>query len=121
MFDLTGQLAVVTGARRGIGLAFAEALGELGRPVDILVNEAGTIERAPAAEHPDAAWDRVRSTSTLPSCSRGRSGRGWFGANGFERRGDPAAIELHDRDQVVVQIGGFVPPHPSFTFVPSRI
>jgi 2-deoxy-D-gluconate 3-dehydrogenase len=59
MFDLTGQLAVVTGARRGIGLAFAEALGELGRPVDIHVNNAGMIERAPAAEHPDAAWDRV--------------------------------------------------------------
>jgi hypothetical protein len=45
--------------------------------------------------------------------------RAWV--NGFERRGDPAAIELRDRDQVVVQIGGFVPPHPSFTFVPSRI
>jgi 2-deoxy-D-gluconate 3-dehydrogenase len=111
MFDLTGQLAVVTGARRGIGLAFAEALaaagadiagvsasleqegsevqrrvealgrefialpadlaeraavldlaarlGDLGRPVDVLVNNAGTIQRAPAAEHPDAAWDQV--------------------------------------------------------------
>ncbi len=111
LFDLSGQLAVVTGVRRGIGLAFAEALaaagadivgvsaslepdgseaqrrvealgraftplradladreavrslagrlGELGRPVDVLVNNAGTIERAPAAEHGDDAWDRV--------------------------------------------------------------
>jgi 2-deoxy-D-gluconate 3-dehydrogenase len=110
-FDLTGQLAVVTGARRGIGFAMAEALaaagadvvavsahqeptgseiearvtalgrecipltadfsdraavaglanalGELGRPVDILINNAGTIARAPAAEHADADWDRV--------------------------------------------------------------
>jgi 2-deoxy-D-gluconate 3-dehydrogenase len=111
MFDLSGQLAVVTGARRGIGLAFAEALagagadvvgvsrslepegsevqrrvealgreliplradladreqvlalagrlGELARPVDILVCNAGTIRRAPAAEHGDDAWDEV--------------------------------------------------------------
>jgi 2-deoxy-D-gluconate 3-dehydrogenase len=111
MFDLGGQLAVVTGARRGIGLAFAEALaaagadvvgvsrslethgsevqrrvealgrtftplradlgdraavqalaadlGALGRPVDILVCNAGTIRRAPAAGHTDDAWDEV--------------------------------------------------------------
>src|SRR6478735_6768660 len=34
-------------------------LGRVGRPVDILVSNAGTIFRAPAAEHPDEAWDRV--------------------------------------------------------------
>jgi 2-dehydro-3-deoxy-D-gluconate 5-dehydrogenase len=111
MFDLSGRLAVVTGARRGIGLAVAEALAaagadivavsahlepsgsevaarvtalgreclalsadfadraavaglvtrleELGRPVDVLVNNAGTIARAPAARHSDADWDQV--------------------------------------------------------------
>lgn len=110
-FDLTGKLAVVTGAKRGLGRAMAEALaaagadiigvsatleaegsqvaqavesrgrkfsartvdfsdreavGALGaelaameRPVDILFNNAGTIERAPAAEHPDDLWDHV--------------------------------------------------------------
>lgn len=110
-FDLTGKLAVVTGARRGIGLAIAEALAAAGadiiavsaqleaegstvektvtalgrtcrvlrtdfadrdgvtrlaetlrtleRPVDILINNAGTIARAPAAEHSDADWDHV--------------------------------------------------------------
>ena len=108
-FDLTGRLAVVTGARRGIGFAMAEALAQAGadiigvsatleasgsaieqavtshgrrfeaiacdfadvdavaalgerlavRPVDILGNNAGTIERAPAAEHPIELWDRV--------------------------------------------------------------
>jgi 2-deoxy-D-gluconate 3-dehydrogenase len=110
-FDLSGRLAVVTGARRGIGLAMAEALaaagadvvgvsasleeegsqaqrrvealgrsftpiradlgdrdavhalvarlGSLGRPIDVLVNNAGIIRRAPAAEHGDDDWDHV--------------------------------------------------------------
>ncbi|MCX5117822.1 2-dehydro-3-deoxy-D-gluconate 5-dehydrogenase KduD [Micromonospora sp. NBC_00362] len=109
-FDLSGQTAVVTGARRGIGLAMAEALALAGAdivgvsaqleaegseverrvratgrrftalradlgdraavhrlarditalgPVDILVNNGGTIARTPAAEHPDEMWDHV--------------------------------------------------------------
>ena len=108
LFDLSGRLAVVTGARRGIGRAMAQALAAAGadiigvsarlstddevaatirglgrsfeahavdfadrdavialgttlaaRAPDILINNAGTIERAPAAEHPLAWWDRV--------------------------------------------------------------
>ena len=107
-FDLTGQLAVVTGASRGIGFAMAEALAKAGadiigvstnlapgsdieeavratgrsfealscdfsdedsvtalsaelstRPIDVLVNNAGTIKRAPAVEHPLEWWDEV--------------------------------------------------------------
>lgn len=107
-FDLSGLTAVVTGARRGIGYAMAEALAaagadiiaassrqepdggaigkrvrELGRRfeghavdltdrdaviefadavkdrAEILVNNAGTIRRAPAAEHPLEWWDEV--------------------------------------------------------------
>ncbi|HEX8629692.1 MAG TPA: SDR family NAD(P)-dependent oxidoreductase, partial [Catenuloplanes sp.] len=33
VFDLTGRLAVVTGARRGIGLAMAEALAAAGADI----------------------------------------------------------------------------------------
>jgi 2-dehydro-3-deoxy-D-gluconate 5-dehydrogenase len=109
-FDLTGQTAFVTGARRGIGKAAALALAGAGADVvgasasssadddvaaevtalgrrfrgyradfsdraavrelaaqvaadfpslDILVLNAGTIERKPAAEHGDELWDRV--------------------------------------------------------------
>ncbi|MFE5034418.1 SDR family oxidoreductase [Streptomyces sp. NPDC056683] len=111
VFDLTGKLAVVTGARRGIGQAMARALARAGadiigvsahleesgsqvekevlaagrsfeairtdfadpaavralgenlagreRPVDILINNAGTIRRTPAAQHSDADWELV--------------------------------------------------------------
>lgn len=108
-FSLAGKRAVVTGARRGIGLEIARALAEqgadiiavsanlestgsevekavtgLGRTftaitcdfsdtsdvekvaeelanlnVDILINNAGTIEREPAKEHSRDKWDRV--------------------------------------------------------------
>ena len=117
-FDLTGRLAVVTGARRGIGLGMALALARAGAdvvgvsqnlepdggavareveacgrrfvglradladraavrdlaarlealdaPVDILVNNGGTIARSPATEHGDADWDRLLEVN-LPS------------------------------------------------------
>jgi 2-deoxy-D-gluconate 3-dehydrogenase len=108
-FDLHGTTALVTGSRRGIGFAMAEALAAAGadiigvsaqqeasgsaievavrahgrafeaiacdfadrdavlaltqklegRQIDVLVNNAGAIERAPAAEHPLEWWDRV--------------------------------------------------------------
>jgi len=110
-FKLDGKTALVTGARRGIGLAMAQALAEagadiigssasledsgsrlqlsveaLGRrfwgyacdlsdrsavyafiervkrgcpPVDILVNNGGSILRKPAAGHPDEYWDKM--------------------------------------------------------------
>ncbi|MFE6971097.1 SDR family oxidoreductase [Isoptericola sp. NPDC057653] len=45
-------------ADRGAVLALGEALVASG-PVDVLVNNAGTIRRAPAAEHPLADWDEV--------------------------------------------------------------
>ncbi|SEE51619.1 2-dehydro-3-deoxy-D-gluconate 5-dehydrogenase KduD [Jiangella alba] len=110
LFDLTGRIAVVTGARRGIGLAMASALAQAGAdivgvsaqleesgseverqvraagrqftalradladrvavrdlartltglgPIDVLVNNGGTIARTPAAEHADETWDHV--------------------------------------------------------------
>jgi len=110
-FSLTGKVALVTGCKRGIGLAMARGLAEAGADIigvsatletsgseaekqvkaagrsftgyacdfsdrtalrsfidtvkanhpviDILINNAGTILRKPAAEHPDEYWDKV--------------------------------------------------------------
>lgn len=33
------------------------------RPIDVLVNNAGTIKRMPAAEHPETWWDEVIETN----------------------------------------------------------
>ncbi|MBL1421823.1 MAG: 2-dehydro-3-deoxy-D-gluconate 5-dehydrogenase KduD [Alphaproteobacteria bacterium] len=111
LFDLSGQLALVTGCKRGVGKAMAIALAKAGADIigvslsleasgseieqevlalgrkfkayqcdfgnraavkqfaatlladnpkiDILINNAGTIKRAPAAEHGDDFWDEV--------------------------------------------------------------
>ena len=111
LFSLKGKTALVTGCKRGIGKAMAEALAEAGAdiigvsaslelensriekavlktgrtfkayqcdfsnreqlydfiskvktecaPIDILINNAGTILRKPAVEHPDSYWDTV--------------------------------------------------------------
>jgi 2-deoxy-D-gluconate 3-dehydrogenase len=44
---------------RGAVRRLADDLGRAGPPPDILINNAGTIARRPAAEHPDDLWDRV--------------------------------------------------------------
>jgi len=110
-FQLDGKTALITGCRRGIGMAAAIALAEAGADIvgvsrqlessgsaietavtargrrfhgyscnfadrravrafveqvktnhpriDILINNAGTVLRKPAAEHPDEYWDEV--------------------------------------------------------------
>jgi hypothetical protein len=40
--------------------------------------------------------------------------------NGERHAGAPGEVVLRDRDQVVVQINGYLPPHRSFVFAPDR-
>ena len=39
--------------------------------------------------------------------------------NGVRRGGDPRRLVLHDRDEVVLETRGYVPPHASFRFPPA--
>jgi gluconate 5-dehydrogenase len=48
LFDLTGQVALVTGGSRGLGLQMAEALGEAGAKVMLTSRKAADLEDAAA-------------------------------------------------------------------------
>jgi hypothetical protein len=39
--------------------------------------------------------------------------------NGAKRSGDPRRLVLRNGDEIVLEVGGYVPPHPSFAFPPS--
>jgi len=82
-FALDGQVAVVTGATRGLGRGFATALGEAGAfvltatlerfdKVDVLVNDAGTCVHAPALDVTPEDWRSVMATDVdaLWTCSQ---------------------------------------------------
>lgn len=48
LFDLTGQVALVTGGSRGLGLQMAEALGEMGAKLAITARKADELAQAQA-------------------------------------------------------------------------
>jgi len=59
LFDLTGQIALVTGGSRGLGLQMAEALGEAGAKIMLTSRKAADLEEAAAhlaARGIDARW-----------------------------------------------------------------
>ncbi|MEN9888021.1 MAG: Gluconate 5-dehydrogenase [Pseudomonadota bacterium] len=59
LFDLTGQVALVTGGSRGLGLQMAHALGEAGAKIMLSSRKAGDLEQAAAelqAAGIDARW-----------------------------------------------------------------
>ena len=59
LFDLTGQVALVTGGSRGLGLQMAHALGEAGAKIMLSSRKASDLEHAAAelqAAGIDARW-----------------------------------------------------------------
>jgi len=56
LFDLTGQVALVTGGSRGLGLQMAHALGEAGARIMLSSRKAADLEQA-TAELQDAGID----------------------------------------------------------------
>ena len=59
LFDLTGQVALVTGGSRGLGLQMAHALGEAGAKIMLSSRKAADLEAAAAALQAagiDARW-----------------------------------------------------------------
>lgn len=59
LFDLTGQVALVTGGSRGLGLQMAHALGEAGAKIMLSSRKAADLEEAAAALQGagiDARW-----------------------------------------------------------------
>ncbi|MFN3303810.1 MAG: SDR family oxidoreductase [Roseateles sp.] len=59
LFDLTGQVALVTGGSRGLGLQIAEALGEAGAKIMLTSRKAADLEQAVAQLQDrgiDARW-----------------------------------------------------------------
>jgi len=59
LFDLTGQVALVTGGSRGLGLEMAHALGEAGAKIMLSSRKAADLEEAAAelqAAGIDARW-----------------------------------------------------------------
>jgi NAD(P)-dependent dehydrogenase (short-subunit alcohol dehydrogenase family) len=59
LFDLSGQVALITGGSRGLGLQIAEALGEAGAKIMLTSRKASDLEEAAAdlaARGIDARW-----------------------------------------------------------------
>jgi hypothetical protein len=59
-----------------------------------------------------AVWGRRLSPSRLLSFT----GRVSVYVGGRKRAGDPRLLRLAEHDQIVIQVGGYVAPHPSYLF-----
>ncbi|MFF3143669.1 SDR family oxidoreductase [Streptomyces sp. NPDC057927] len=87
LFDLTGKLAVVTGARRGIGRAMARALAEAGADV---IGVSANLEEAGS----DVEKDVVAAGRTFEAIRADFADRGAVRALGAELAGRERPVDI---------------------------
>jgi hypothetical protein len=61
-----------------------------------------------------AVWGQALDTRRVASFA----GRVSLFVNGRPQAGDPRELLLRDRDEIVLEVGGYVPPHTSYRFPP---
>jgi len=62
-----------------------------------------------------AIWGQPLSPTRLA----GGGGRVSVYVNGRRVAGDPAAIPLREHAEIVLEVGGFIPPHHTYVFPPG--
>jgi NAD(P)-dependent dehydrogenase (short-subunit alcohol dehydrogenase family) len=105
--DLTGQVAIVTGAARGLGRSHAELLATLGAAV--VVNDLGTDVRGAGTDSGPAATAAAQISATGATALANTDDIGT--AAGGQALVD-AALEAFGRVDIVVFNAGIVASHP---------
>lgn len=105
--DLSGRVAVVTGASSGIGVAIARALGEAGADVAVVGRDAGRLRRAAAG---------VREVG-----ARACEVRVDITADGAAPRIVGAALEAFGRVDVLVHSAALFEPAPFSETAPESL
>jgi len=111
LFDLGGQVALVTGASRGIGLACARALGRQGATVVLNGRDAATLQRAVRALRGEgirahsAVFDMLDIDSALEAADRAATEAGpidiLFANAGVQHRAPLMAFPLDAFQHVI--------------------
>jgi hypothetical protein len=105
---LANRRVVIVPARIGLGPQCRARLWTL-EPTGVV-----RFERGARLGDLFAVWGKALGRSRL----LGFRGAVKLFRNGVARRGDPRSLPLQDRDELVLEIGGFVPPHRSYRFPP---
>lgn len=111
MFDLTGQVALVTGSSRGIGYAAAQALGRQGATVVLNSRDANALDQAAATLRDDgidvhtAAFDIAdidQATEAVDGCLQSLGKIDIFFANAAAQHREPLlSYSLQDFERIV--------------------
>ncbi|NYT78143.1 SDR family oxidoreductase [Alcaligenaceae bacterium] len=111
MFDFSGQVALITGSSRGIGLAAARALGQQGAEVVLNGRDAAQLDAAAASLRDEgiaahvACFDIAEVDKAIEAVERVRDKLGkidvFFANAGIQHREPLLSFPLHDFERVV--------------------